>query len=245
MSKKNNNKDLPNVVSSWYDFYVNSTPEANLQMLSNYLSDALSTDLVEHVSEYHLSTMPSNIDEYAISTTPFNPTKSFKMQQFFDHSYCESMAGFDYVVSTYVDIERNKWHRSWKSGYVEQGGVVAIGEENDLTTVDLPVPFDYPNGVQFYQSGYGTYHGLDVDSSIASQNRYVIVVTPIKKSVDDGSGIPPYAAIPNTENGIKLYSSIDVTNITNSSFSIVNTENNKSLYQAYSWHACGYTVQSN
>ena len=39
-----------------------------------------------------------------------------------------------------------------------------------------------------------------------------------------------------------FYGSVDITNMSNKGFSIVNTDIERSRYCKFSWHACGYKI---
>ena len=52
----------------------------------------------------------------------------------------------------------------------------------------------------------------------------------------------PYPDHPSNIAGELVYSSVDVTSMSNSGFSLVNTDMQNERYVKYSWHACGYKV---
>jgi hypothetical protein len=61
------------------------------------------------------------------------------------------MQGFDYAVS--FKRSGTSWCRVWRSGYVEQGGFVE-NDGNGMIKVSFLEPYNYPNGVMFYQRGF-------------------------------------------------------------------------------------------
>ena len=55
-------------------------------------------------------------------------------------------------------------------------------------------------------------------------------------------GHTPYPSKPINVGNELLYSSVDVTNMSNHGFSIVNTDILAERYVKYSWYVCGYKV---
>lgn len=68
----------------------------------------------------------------------------------------------------------------------------------------------------------------------------MVTVTPIL----DINSKKPYPGSPINVGNELLYSSTDVTNMSNHGFAIVNTDIGCERYSKYSWHSCGYKVIS-
>jgi len=64
-----------------------------------------------------------------------------------------------------------------------------------------------------------------------------VTVTPIMLS-----GAQPYPDHPIDVNNELVYSAVDITDMSNNGFSIVNLDMGCERYAKYSWHACGYKV---
>ena len=262
VSTVDNNKALPtDDTSCWYDFYIKNSFESNESAMMECLSSILSSSLSTHINEYHISSISEQqLDALGFfKKTPFD-VANVKTQSFYDHLYCESMNGFDYVVSW--EKRENTWCKKWKSGYLEQGGFVD-NNGGHLIDVEFISDFNYPLGQRFYQAGYNHIETTDtpIECYFPSGNRYVITITPIahkpsqtqpeydsENELDDSTSsqaqtkIHPYPATPTIVDGTKIYACVDVANMSNSGFSIVNVDTGKNIYASYSWYVAGYCV---
>lgn len=244
VSTIDNNKTMPTDDSPyWYDFYRKSDLSSNELSMLECLSSTLSSSLSSHVDRYHIS----SLSEPEMSAMGFFKRKPFNVddvqtQNFYDHKYCEHMEGFDYVVNwIYQDT---RWCRMWKSGYLEQGGYIQnVGAQ--LLNVQFLSSYNYPIGQKFYQDGYDQLsigeQSTYVACIMASNNRYCFTVTPILKKEANIA----YKNSPNVVDDSNSYSSVDVTNMTNSSFSIVNLDTQCELYSKYYFYVAGYIVPKN
>ena len=239
ISTKDGNKDMPNA-DSWKDFYdTDNTYDSNLSLLLSSTSADVSQQLDEHVKDFHMPQMqPSQMSTWLQAQSFFKrdgfDPDTVKTQKFFDHDYCQLMTGFDYAVS--FKRTGQSWCRVWRSGYVEQGGFIDNNGQS-LIEVILPEKYNYPNGMMFYQRGWHRLAGSDaeVSSKLSVSRRYIAVVTPVKK--DDAEHAYPPAK---SYDGEIVYASVDIANMSNSSFSFVNVDTDVQTYSKYSWHACGY-----
>ena len=244
VSTSDNNKAYPTDDKYWKDFFFRSDYSTNSQLLSNELYDALSIANQQHLNDYHISSLTyETLDQMGfVKKNAF--TSTIQMQNFYDHIACENMNGFDYVVEfkQFSDYNGSSWYRKWRSGYLEQGGFI---NNNGRTLLEIvfKVPFNYSIGQGFQQSGYETLNvgsnTIDnVKNDIASNNRYVMNVTPISKNEAE----LPYPKNIVDANGSKLYATTDITKMSNAGFSIVNVDSTMSLYSKYCWNVSGYTV---
>lgn len=244
VSTVDNNKVLPtDNTSCWYDFYTRDSMESNILSTMECLSSALSSQLSEHIDQYHISSLSEEqMDAMGFfKRDPFE-VSSIQCQAFYDHAYCESMDGFDYVVDW--KATSTQWYRQWRSGYLEQGGFVQnIGDR--LLEVKFMKEYNYPIGQRFYQNGYDVLAkesdentSLSIHCRMNAGSRYVLTVTPQLKT---GSQYP-YSVQPKSFDGTKVYASVDAANLANSGFSIVNADTGASIYSKYSWHTAGYCV---
>ena len=241
VSTTSNNKSYPDNDECWKDFYdLDNTSEKNTALLLNAVSSDMLSSLEQHAREYHMPEIEPSQASIWLQSQGFFKRDSFdpdsvKTQKFFDHNFCQLMQGFDYAVS--FKHSGTSWCRVWRSGYVEQGGFV----ENDgsgMIKVSFLEPYNYPNGVMFYQSGFDQFADEDhskVASSMSQSRRYSAFVTPVKNT--DASNAYPDAKV---YDGEIVYASVDIANMTNTSFSFVNVDAEKKVYSKYSWHACGY-----
>ena len=236
-----NNKTLPTDDSPyWYDFYRRSDISSNELSMFDCLSNTLSSSLSTHVDRYHISSLsePQMSAMGFFKRNPFN-VDEVQTQNFYDHAYCEHMEGFDYVVNQiYKDT---RWCKTWKSGYLEQGGYINNANRQFLNVTFLS-SYNYPIGQKFYQDGYDKLNvgnqSNNINCSLASDNRYCFTVTPVLKS----NAQIAYKNSPNVVDDSNSYSSVDVTNMSNSGFSIVNLDPQMDLYSKYCFYVAGYTV---
>ena len=239
ISKKNNNKEPP-TTSAWEDFFEYSSWDDNYQMMMNSAISSMTSALTQHTQHYHLSGI-TNFDLQKMGyfkKYPFN-VNDVQQQYFFDHEYCTDMQGFDYVRKWKMSPDGSVWCKIWNSGYVEQGGFVDNLAGETFIPVKFMTTYNYPLGSSFYQRDYKTYNGqYDVNTTVQASNRYIVTVTPMLV----GNASTPYPSKPIDIGGELIYSSVDVTNMTNSGFSIVNTDLQVERYKKYSWHVCGYKV---
>lgn len=238
VSLKNNNKDLPNVSSSWDDFYKSSTLEENVQIMMSALSTVSISSLDAHIDEYHSGvsglTM-SKLEQLGFFRADPFALSNVQTQSFYDHQYCDQLRGFDCTISS--DVSINSGIRIWKSGYVEQWGYAA-NDGSQLIKVNFKKPYNYQPGSGFYQNGFNYLGTVNVDGHVLGSNRYIVTVTPTLKE----NTKLPYPEQPNTIHYQKMYACVDVTQINNGGFSIVNSDQSQSLYDGYYWSTCGYTV---
>jgi hypothetical protein len=54
---------------------------------------------------------------------------------------------FDFVIESYHDDETGSWYRKYKSGWVEQGGVVASNTYGNQDTVTVVLPIEMKNSI--------------------------------------------------------------------------------------------------
>lgn len=243
ISKFDNNKELP-TTSAWEDFFTYSSWDDNFQLMMNAVASAMNNAMNEHMQQYHIENMSSYdlsntlLQRGYFKKTPFN-VNDIQTQWFFDHTYCSQISGFDYIKQWKISPDGSAWCKVWNSGYVEQGGFV----DNIMGETFIPVQFmttyDYPAGVAFYQRNYQTYNNTySIDTTIQANDRYNVTVTPILKKYSN----EPYPLHPININNELVYSSVDVTNMSNAGFSIVNTDLLVERYVKYSWYTSGYKI---
>lgn len=233
ISKLDNNKQYP-TTSAWEDFYLSNTREDNIKMMMDSLSSILDRRVDQHLSSYH----PSGVSEEQLKALGFfkhNPSEisAVQKQHFYDHTYCTFMEGFDYVVDW--KVVGNSWYRQWNSGYLEQGGFVN-NSSSRLIEVTFQKSYNYPVGASFYQEQYSTIEGHSIVGNLPAAKRYVVSVTPVLKPNADC----PFKKTATKIGGEAVYSSNDVTKLSNIGFSIVNVDTSMDTYSKYSWFVAGY-----
>ena len=242
VSMVDGNKAPPTDDTYWYDFYNRSDMESNMLSMMQYLDGSLLSSLAIHQEKYH----PEGITEERLDSLGFfkrlNSSGQFnvekvKCQDFYDHMYCESMLGFDYVVKWRRDATTGTWSRKWKSGYLEQGGIASNNGSN-LIRVNFLDAYDYPAGQKFYQDGYTRAFGTQIDSNLPSNYRYVFSIAPVLNAI----ATSPYPDIAYQIDNTKIYCCADATDFSQNGFSTVNLDTTVSKYSSYNWNVAGYTV---
>lgn len=239
VSTIDNNKAYPTDLCCWEDFFVYQSYDENVNMLLSAARDSMNDVVNEHISSYHRIGMNEITlrSEGYFKKDPFS-LEDVQTQNFFDHSHCNEMRGFDFVKRWKMLADGSAWCKIWNSGYIEQGGFVDNIPGEALIPVDFMTTYNYPLGASFYQRDYTTYAGqYHINNSLQANNRYVVTVTPVMDS--DSQPYPDHPV--NIANEL-VYSSVDMTNMSNTGFSIVNTDMERNRYSKYSWHACGYKV---
>lgn len=247
VSLSDKNTSDPSDTSKWADFFIcNSSAkliENNEKLLSSSLSNIICNEISNHVSAYHQFTdfKPQNMSQLGFfKINELSDESIVKTQSYYDYVYCEHMQGFDYVESFEMDSSQKKWYRKWKSGYLEQGGMID-NNGSQLITVSFMKEYKYPIGPSFYQQGYNHIGNVAINpSNVPYGKRYVFTVTPIAK---DGIN-DPYPS-QSTYSGVNIYATVDVTGMRNDSFQIVNSDMSKNKFAAYSWYVAGYVVTYN
>ena len=56
------------------------------------------------------------------------------------------MNGFDYVTSWKTNEAGTQWCKTWKSGYIEQGGFADNVPGQDFIDIAFMKPYNYPLG---------------------------------------------------------------------------------------------------
>lgn len=140
VSMKTNNKDLPSTLSSWKPFLSSITPEYVSNVISAALKDEIENQLSAHDLEYHISALPADIEQKLVKRNDISNLKSY---YFYDFEYSSELRGFDYIVDCRYDIDKRRWHRLWKSGYLENGGYIEKSTEI-LIGAEFSMPFNYP-----------------------------------------------------------------------------------------------------
>lgn len=245
ISTVDNNKTYPDDDSCWKDFYIRSTFEDNCKLLEETAISCFTDAFSQHVDKFHLE----GIDEDILNSmgffkkSPILDLRNIQLQNFYDHTYCTEMDGFDFVKAWKTNEDKTQWCRIWNSGYVEQGGF-AENDGSGLIRVSFMASYNYPIGAKFYQSGYEAYVdgqlcaycGDEMSGSLPAAKRYIVTVTPEMK--DDAEYA--YPSKPNVIGNSKIYACVDVTKLDNDGFSFVNVDQDKKLYSRYSWHVAGY-----
>ena len=111
------------------------------------LQSELSSQYAQHMNDYHLNgILSSDLTLNGFFTRePFN-VDDVKQQRFFDHTHCTSMNGFDYVTSWKTNEVGTQWCKTWKSGYIEQGGFADNVPGQDFIDIAFMKPYNYPLG---------------------------------------------------------------------------------------------------
>lgn len=245
-------KTRPDDASHWIDFYQTSTIASNGQLLSDVLSSTVSSAIAQHLEEYHQTSALTDEKMYGygfFKRTDLSDSTIVTPQRFYDHSYCEEMKGLDYVEKFQLDTSDandTKWCRQWKSGYLEQGGMVANTGSRRLIDVKFLSSYNYPVGQSFYQSKHATYSGTSLTCTIPYAKRYTFTITPIARSGQTS----PYPAMDSSVQNVAIYATADGTSFKNDGFQIVNTDLTSSTksqtnFSKYSWYVAGYTVPNN
>lgn len=212
-------------------------------MALSCLNDLINTQMSNHVRDYHLSSISDNELNNFVHKNLSSDLSSIKTQEFYDHTYCNEMNGFDYIIDSKFSKsgDEKQWYRLWNSGYLECGGTITIeyglNDINFRKIYDKAPIYNYSVGANGYEKGFSKLNGNQtVRTEININNRYSISVTPVADN-----GLSAYQSEkPNCPKNT-TYSCVDITNIKNDGFSVYNGNPN---IKQISYHTYGYKVLS-
>ena len=248
VSLTDHNIALPTDDIYWKDFFEYDICADNKAEVSAYVDDQLSTQIEQHMKDYHmlgidddqLKNLTADLEANFVKADLKTNLSSINQQHFLSHrSSSFNMEGFDFVKEFKYKLGNTgsvKWYKYWNSGYLEQGGIIfsndMLGDVADskFLTVLLPIKYDYVKQriEKFYAVTYiDERTKLDDTNCLAADSRYNVHVTQLKQ-VDD----VPYSHMCTAN----CYETNATACIKNESFQIQLTPN----HNKYSFYTSGF-----
>lgn len=97
-------------------------------------------------------------------------------------------AGIDFVVESYRN--GTEWYRLYKSGWVEQGGIIGTVSANTVVTVTFPKPFATTSYTALVNHGLTSGSGSLLYQAIGFYNLTTTTATTLVQATNTQSGVP-------------------------------------------------------